>query len=771
MKGFMVYNPETGQDIKLTLQDLYLSGKIIDIGSKLVIRHIFQHSEKTPVEAVYSFMLPRDAAIKSFKVVGENFTAVSKLVETEEAREEYEEGIEAGKLSFLSQQYRDGVVNLSIGNIRPNERVIVYLELYTGVEILDDGFRFRFPFTMAPGYHPKARPSNDDKTGEILLPEEEFGDVLLPEWRADADNLHSISFKLDVESQAQITSIGSPSHPVIVELDDKHGNVMLGVGMDTPDRDLVLEVKTEPIPRIITVKAPDGEARFAAIIPSNRFGESRDEQRRIVFLVDRSGSMQGRQMSEAKRAILACLGALSEQDKFSIVAFDSRIESFSNRLVSGSQRNREKATIFVDRISARGGTELVNGLKEAYSLLGGNGGDVLLFTDGQVMDSEDILANVVKDDIRVHCLGIGSASQDRFLSLLARQSGGLSRFMSPRERVDLSGLKLFSSIKSPVAQDITVNLKDLKAQLEPSPSIIVYQGSPLVIWGTVKDAKKGSINVSWSNGEVNTPLVFTEDFDYDIVKQIHGSRLLTDLDAQYTENKSKRQQRIRRRIEKLSLEYGLSSKFYSLVSVISREDDAVGSIPKTIVVPVGMPRDTEFTAYFALQNAPSSSWKKMNIPVNDKLHRIGVPMLRKNDASISYEMDANLRIYDAVIDAEKTGFDAFDLAARIAPDGGMLGDTTETRVLYTVLTLLYLYTQPSEIRNAFQQHIQRLQEYLQKLPDDLPQTQKTIIKNIIDKFDHGITIDGDWYPLLEQFYREEEIESNKIWRKLKDASK
>ena len=53
------------------------------------------------------------------------------------------------------------MVNLTVGNIRPKETVTVYLEILCGVELRDDGFRFRFPV------HPGAR---------LPLPRENRGD-------------------------------------------------------------------------------------------------------------------------------------------------------------------------------------------------------------------------------------------------------------------------------------------------------------------------------------------------------------------------------------------------------------------------------------------------------------------------------------------------------------------------------------------------------------------------------------------------------------------
>jgi hypothetical protein len=46
----------------------------------------------------------------------------------------YEKGIADGSLSALARQYGDGLVNLTVGNVRPKQTVTVYLEILAGVE-------------------------------------------------------------------------------------------------------------------------------------------------------------------------------------------------------------------------------------------------------------------------------------------------------------------------------------------------------------------------------------------------------------------------------------------------------------------------------------------------------------------------------------------------------------------------------------------------------------------------------------------------------------
>jgi Ca-activated chloride channel family protein len=122
-----------------------------------VVQHVFRSEEDKTIEVIYSFPLPRDAALRRFRITGDGFEEHSELRETEAAVNAYEEGITRGSLSALARQYGDSVVNLTVGSIRPKETVTVHLEILCGVELRDDGFRFRFPFTLAPAYHARAK--------------------------------------------------------------------------------------------------------------------------------------------------------------------------------------------------------------------------------------------------------------------------------------------------------------------------------------------------------------------------------------------------------------------------------------------------------------------------------------------------------------------------------------------------------------------------------------------------------------------------------------
>lgn len=203
--------------IRLAMQRLWLTGQLLPAGARLVVQHVFRSDEKCPLEVIYSFPLPRDAALRAFRIAGDGFEAHSALKETGEAVKVYEQGIADGSLASLARQYGDELVSLTVGNIRPKETVTVYLELLAGVELRDDGFRFRFPFTLAPAYHSKMRTAIVEGEGELELPAAEFGDLILPGFRKDSSSLHAVGFDLSVLHQLPVDEVGSPSHNIKVK--------------------------------------------------------------------------------------------------------------------------------------------------------------------------------------------------------------------------------------------------------------------------------------------------------------------------------------------------------------------------------------------------------------------------------------------------------------------------------------------------------------------------------------------------------------------------
>ena len=111
---------------------------------------------------------------------------------------------------------------------------------------------------------------------------------------------------------------------------------------------------------LLTLAPPDGEpGRVSTRRP-----------RDVVFVLDRSGSMGGWKMVAARRAMARMVDTLTEHDRFTVLAFDDRIETPPGgegwSLVAATDRQRFQAVEFLNRIEARGGTEMAQPLDAGH---------------------------------------------------------------------------------------------------------------------------------------------------------------------------------------------------------------------------------------------------------------------------------------------------------------------------------------------------------------------------------------------------------------------
>jgi Mg-chelatase subunit ChlD len=723
---FAPLQANTRKPVELAMQRLWLTGRVLPAGARLFVQHVFRSQEDRPVEVIYPFMLPRDSALRSFRITGEGFDVHSELMPREEAASKYEAGIAAGSLSSLARVYSDGVVNLTVGNLQPGETVEVLLEVLAGVELRDDGFRFRFPFSLAPTYHARMRAAEVDGEAEMELPADEFGDVILPRYRKDGASLHEVGFDLAISSGLAIGEVGSPSHSIRVG--QNGARVALARGKDVPNRDLVLDVRfSETAPQALAGPNEDGKRRFAAIIPSTVFGSAGSAPRRTVILLDRSGSMQGEPLAQGRNAIEACLATLTNEDQFGIVAFDNTAETLHPSLLPGTSENRGNAHAFLSRIEARGGTELAAGVDSAARMLTG-GGEIMIVTDGQVSGTEQILERARSTGLRLFCLGIGSASQDRFLSLLARETGGISRFVTPRERVDMAAVDLFASIGRPVASDLKID-----TAVEPRLPASVFFGTPVLAFGEI-EADRPDLELTWHGGQTRIPVPAGDAETGATVRLLQGSRLITDFESRYPGGPGsaldKRQDhRVSARLAELSRTFGLASREMSLVAVVRRKADRPGELPETRVVTVGMPQGVNFGEYFG--DATCLNPMLPSAPAPTRIMRA------------AEHMDSFLGSVNA-LPPQRGEVELMGLAARLEADGGLPGKNISQRAARSAAALLAFAAAGHTPREgAFRVHVQRLIGFLE-LVTGLSQQDTELLNAVIRIALSGASMEGDW---------------------------
>jgi hypothetical protein len=155
---------------------------------------------------------------------------------------------------------------------------------------------------------------------------------------------------------------------------------------------------------------------------------------RFVYVFDRSSSMEGAPLANAKQQLIQSLDSLSRVHQFHVIFFNQRVQHFDlsgggKRVAFATDRNKKFAERFVGGISADGGTDRYPALRTAMQMHP----DVIFFlTDAEddpmpVSELREIVELNQRTGVTISTIefGRGPAKQSKnFLTELARITGG-----------------------------------------------------------------------------------------------------------------------------------------------------------------------------------------------------------------------------------------------------------------------------------------------------------------------------------------------------------
>ena len=163
----------------------------------------------------------------------------------------------------------------------------------------------------------------------------------------------------------------------------------------------------------------------------------RDEANRapvnLALVLDRSGSMSGEKIEQAKEAAIQAIRRMGAKDRISIVAYSNHAETIAS---AQSAKNTEKLVGLVRQLKANGGTALFAGVNQGAAELRKNlDGEyfnrIILLSDGLANQgpstTEDLVRlgrALVKEDISVSTIGLGAGYNEDLMTGLAKEGQG-----------------------------------------------------------------------------------------------------------------------------------------------------------------------------------------------------------------------------------------------------------------------------------------------------------------------------------------------------------
>ena len=270
-------------------------------------------------------------------------------------------------------------------------------------------------------------------------------------------------------------------------------------------------------------------------------GEEEKIKREITLVIDRSGSMAGEKLEQAKQAALQVIAGLEDGESFNIISYSDEVTEMSDKPLAKTEQTTAEARQWIKAIKAQGGTNLNAALERALlsGMPPGAGGPalpiVMFLTDGLPTVGEtseaairDVAKNSNPNHKRVFAFGVGYDVNAPLLDKISSLSRGFATYVKPTENVEVKVSRVFRGLNGPVLPNPTLwvakKKKDGKQKwiaakkhkritdLQPASLPDLYDGDQLVVLGRYMGNKPLQIQVRGTKGSARKSF----NFEFDI---------------------------------------------------------------------------------------------------------------------------------------------------------------------------------------------------------------------------------------------------------------
>ncbi len=574
----------------------------------------YANSSTEPIQAVYIFPLPHDAAVYDMEIRIGNRVIRSTIREREEAKRVYEAAKSAGKRAALVEQERPNIFTTSVANIMPGDHVDVRLR-YVEPLLWEEGrMRLVFPMVAGPRYIPGTNTVGHAGTGWALDTNSvsDASRITPPVRSPESRSGHDISLAVDLDPGFEAASIKSVSHTINVQtLHDGRQRVELATGTTIPNKDFVLEVQQakSPKPKTALFLSPandSGETHFllAAFPPTVQPAERMPVE--MLYMIDVSGSMAGTSIEQAREALLQALNRLGPCDRFGILEFSSGYGEFAAEPLPATSENLAATRDYVRHLEAGGGTEMLPALLHLMRKpqIPGYLRHIVLLTDGDLGNEDEIFAALGSDlgDARLYTVAIGSAPNLFLATKMAQFGRGTFTHIADIGEISEQMARLFASIESPVLTDVKLWFEGVEvAQVYPQrpPDLFLHQ--PLLIFGRISKGRAGKLYLTARSGnetyQTSIPFDASKATFHPGITTLWARQRAEEMMDQWRHSDENGQKEIRDSVIAHAIRYRLVTRFTSLVAVEQIVANAGGQ-SNTVAVPTELPSGWQMEKVF-----------------------------------------------------------------------------------------------------------------------------------------------------------------------------
>ena len=519
--------PPPAPPMTYKIKELALQARIVDQVARVQVSQAFVNTGSRQMEVAFVFPLPYDGAVDQLTFLVDGKEIPGKLLPAAEARTIYESYVRRNEDPALLEWIGTGMFKTSV-------------------------------FPVPPG----AERQVNLRYNQLLRKDGNVTDFLFPLSTAQYTSapVERIAIEASIQSSVEIKSVYSPTHAIDVKRsDDRLATVRFEARNEVPAADFRLfydVAKGEVGASVLSYRPdPDDDGYFLLLASPKFQAESAQRPAKTtIFVVDRSGSMSGKKMEQAKESLKFVLNNLRPGDTFNIIAYDSSVESFRPELQKYDDETRRAALGFIEGLYAGGATNIDGALSTALEMIqdAKRPTYILFLTDGLPTTGETSEAKIVersrqqnKHRARLVTLGVGYDVNSRLLDRLARANYGQSEFVRPDEDLEIYVSRLHNRISAPVMTDVKVEVDLEKSKAEDGPPVNrvyprqvydLFAGEQLVLVGRYRRPGAAKVVVEGKVGDKTSKFDFpaeliekSNDESYAFVEKLWAMRRIGEI--------------------------------------------------------------------------------------------------------------------------------------------------------------------------------------------------------------------------------------------------
>ena len=484
---------------------IYLSSNINEVFASTELTQYFINPLEKTIELIVSFPIKKEINLLKFEITMGEKIVVSKVLPKEEAEEKYENSIYSGDTGFISK-YDEEMSNyeVNIGNIEAKQKIKLRTYFIQNIGSQDMSYEFVI-MEKYPTFHYEELNIDKPRNKKIIAnfeveTQSKITRLIAPFYDEKAKNnsIYEVSFS-DNYKKANIVYIKNPDEQTNIDTLGSGEEIGYAGQVNKPTffTSFCILFRTEnmnkpilyyqynpeldeisysinyvfssrhlqniPIPEI---PDQDNTKSYYSIYEENIIN---DTPGLFIFVIDQSGSMQGKSIELVRKALLLFIQSLPPGSYFQFIGFGTNFIKYNENPVEYNKENVENIIEIISNMQANlGGTNINSPLEAIYKDTNYSkinlSKNILILTDGQIFDRDQCIDLITanSDKFRINSLGIGDSFDKVFIERSGKLGKGSFLFVENVEEINTAVINTLNKCLRHYITDIDYNFKNYK---------------------------------------------------------------------------------------------------------------------------------------------------------------------------------------------------------------------------------------------------------------------------------------------------------------------